>query len=172
MHYCTRYYGPPPVIPLISNTYGLCKIFTTMLLHNSPWCPPTTDPFHRLWPPWKKSCGRPCGPTLLHRMVKVSCRKCWLQFKKYICVIYYNIRHTIVPYSRLWPEGVVQSAHYWRRFGDLFRWLLHPRLYAECSPYFYCRFVWNKSIPHASTPASIIPTKFKVDITIHCELSS
>ena len=27
---------------------------------HSPWCPPTTDPFRRLWPsPGKKSCGRP-----------------------------------------------------------------------------------------------------------------
>jgi len=33
-------------------------------------------------------------------------------------------------------------------------------LYAECPPYFYFRFVWPtdlESIPHASTPMSIIP---------------
>jgi len=43
-------------------------------------------------------------------------------------------------------------------------------LYAECPPYFYFRFVWPtdlESIPHASTPMSIIPTKFEVDMTIH-----
>jgi len=46
-------------------------------------------------------------------------------------------------------------------------------LYAECPPYFYFRFVWPtdlKSIPHASTPAKIIPTKFEVDMTIHCRV--
>ena len=78
-----------------------------------------------------------------------------------------------VPYSRLWPDGVGESAHYCRRFGDLLRWFLHLRLYIECSPYFYCRFVWLtdlESIRHASTPTSIIPTKFEVDITIHCQV--
>ena len=107
-------------------------------------------------------------------MVKVCCRKCWLQFKKYIyCVIYYNFWQTFVPYSRLWPDGVVESVHYCRRFGDLSRWFLRLRLYAECSPYFYCRFVWPtdlESIPHESTPTSIIPTEFEVDITIHCRV--
>jgi len=37
-------------------------------------------------------------------------------------------------------------------------------LYVECPPYFYFRFVWPTnlgSIPHASTPTSIIPTKFE-----------
>jgi len=46
-------------------------------------------------------------------------------------------------------------------------------LYAECAPYFYFRFVWPtdlESIPHASTPTSIIPTKFEVDMTIHCRV--
>ena len=46
-------------------------------------------------------------------------------------------------------------------------------LYAECPPYFYFRFVWPsdlESIPHASTPTSIIPTRFEVDMTIHCRL--
>jgi len=40
-------------------------------------------------------------------------------------------------------------------------------------PYFYFRFVWPtdlKSIPHASTPTSIIPTGFEVDMTIHCRV--
>jgi len=46
-------------------------------------------------------------------------------------------------------------------------------LYAECQPYFYFRFVWPtdlESIPHASTPTSIIPNKFEVDMTIHCRV--
>jgi len=46
-------------------------------------------------------------------------------------------------------------------------------LYAKCSPYFYFRFVWPtalESIPHASTPTSIIPTKFEVDMTIYCRV--
>ena len=46
-------------------------------------------------------------------------------------------------------------------------------LYAEYPPYFYFRFVWPtdlESIPHASTPMSIILTKFEVDMTIHCRV--
>jgi len=42
-------------------------------------------------------------------------------------------------------------------------------LYAECPPYFYFRFVWPtdlKSIPHASTPTSIIPTRFEAPTPI------
>ena len=47
----------------------------------------------------------------------------------------------------------------WRRFPLIFAFL-----YSECPPYFYFRFVWPtdlESIPHASTPTLIIPTKFK-----------
>jgi len=46
-------------------------------------------------------------------------------------------------------------------------------LYAECPPYSYFRFVWPtdlESIPHTSTPTSIISTKFEVDMTIHCRV--
>jgi len=46
-------------------------------------------------------------------------------------------------------------------------------LYAECLPYFYFRFVWPtdvESIPHASNPTSIIPTKFEVNMSIHCRV--
>jgi len=42
-------------------------------------------------------------------------------------------------------------------------------LYAECPPYFYFRFVWTtdlESIQHASTPTSIIPTKFEAPTPI------
>jgi len=42
-------------------------------------------------------------------------------------------------------------------------------LYSECPPYFYFRYVWPtdlESIPHASTPTSIIPTKFEVTTPI------
>ena len=48
-------------------------------------------------------------------------------------------------------------------------------LYSECPPYFYFRFVWPtdlESIPHASTPTLIIPTKFEVDMTIHCRVTA
>jgi len=61
-----------------------------------------------------------------------------------------------------------------RNFGDLTT--LYDNyciLYSECPPYFYFRFVWPtdlESIPHASTPTSIIPTKFEVDMTIHCRV--
>ena len=46
-------------------------------------------------------------------------------------------------------------------------------LYAECPPYFYFRVVWPtdlESIPHASTPTKIIPTKFEADMTINCRV--
>jgi len=46
-------------------------------------------------------------------------------------------------------------------------------LYAQCPPYFYFRFVWPtdlESIPHASTPTSIIPTSFEVDMTVNCRV--
>jgi len=48
-------------------------------------------------------------------------------------------------------------------------------LYAEWPPYFYFRFVWPtdlKSIPHASTPTLIIPTKFEVEMIIHCRVTA
>ena len=46
-------------------------------------------------------------------------------------------------------------------------------LYSECPPYLYFRFVWPTDveiIPHALTPKLIIPTKFEVDMTIHCRV--
>ena len=58
-----------------------------------------------------------------------------------------------------------------QNFGDLVTFSVDfCILYAECPPYFYFRFVWPtdiESIPHASTPTSIIPTKFEVDMCIH-----
>ena len=59
-------------------------------------------------------------------------------------------------------------------FGDLVTFSVdYCILYSECLPYFYFRFVWPtdlESIPPASTPTSIIPTKFEVDMTIHCRV--
>jgi len=50
-------------------------------------------------------------------------------------------------------------------FGDLAAFSVDfCILYSECPPYFYFRFDWPtdlESIPHASTPTSIIPTKFE-----------
>jgi len=61
-----------------------------------------------------------------------------------------------------------------QNFGDLATFSVDfCILYAECPPHFYFRFVWPtdlESIPHASTPTSIILTKFKVDMTIHCRV--
>ena len=61
-----------------------------------------------------------------------------------------------------------------QNFGDLATFSVDfCILYAECPPFFYFRFVWPtglESIPHASTPTSIIPTKFKVDMTTHCRV--
>jgi len=63
-----------------------------------------------------------------------------------------------------------------QNFGDLATFSVDfCILYAECPLYFYFRFVWPtdlESVPHASTPTSIIPTKFKVDMTIHCEVTA
>jgi len=61
-----------------------------------------------------------------------------------------------------------------QNFGDLETFYVDfCILYSECPPYFYFRFVRPtdlESIPHASTPTSIIPTKFEVDMCIHCRV--
>jgi len=61
-----------------------------------------------------------------------------------------------------------------KNFGDLATFSVeYCILYSECPPYFYFRFVWPtdlERIPHASTPTSIVPTKFEVDMTIHCRV--
>jgi len=57
-----------------------------------------------------------------------------------------------------------------QNFGDLATFSVDICiLYAEGPPYFYFRFVWPtdlESIPHASTPTSIIPTKFEAPMPI------
>jgi len=61
------------------------------------------------------------------------------------------------PYPDFLLECKISSM--WRRLS-----LIFFILYAEFPPYFYFRFVWPTdlvSIPHASTPKSIIPTKFE-----------
>jgi len=59
-----------------------------------------------------------------------------------------------------------------QNFGDLATFSVDfCILYAVCPPYFCFRFVSPtglESIPHASTPTSIIPTKYEVDMTTHC----
>ena len=61
-----------------------------------------------------------------------------------------------------------------QNFGDLATFSVDfGILYAECPPYFYFRFVWPtdlESIPNASTPTSIILTKFEVNMTVHCRV--
>jgi len=60
-----------------------------------------------------------------------------------------------------------------QNFGDLARFSVDFFLYAECPPNFYFWFVSPtglESIPHASTPTLIIPTKFEVDMTTHCRV--
>jgi len=63
-----------------------------------------------------------------------------------------------------------------QNFGDLATFSFDfCILYSECPPYFYFQFVWPtdlESILHASTPTLIIPTKFEVDITIHCRVTA
>jgi len=57
-----------------------------------------------------------------------------------------------------------------QNFGDLATFSVNfCILYAECPPCFYFRFVWLsdlESIPHASTPTSMIPTKFEAPTPI------
>ena len=63
-----------------------------------------------------------------------------------------------------------------QHFGDLATFSVdYCILYVECPPYFYFRFVWPtdlESIRNASTPTSIILTKFEVDMTIHCRVAA
>ena len=63
-----------------------------------------------------------------------------------------------------------------QNFGDLTLFYVNFCIqYFDCPPYFYFRFVWPTDleiIPHASTPTSIIPTKFQVDMTIHCRVTA
>ena len=57
-----------------------------------------------------------------------------------------------------------------QNFGDLATFSVdYCILYSECPPYFYFRFVWPtdlESIPHASAPTSIIPTKVEAPTPI------
>ena len=83
----------------------------------------------------------------------------------YVLFVKFRQRHSI-PRPRF-PVRV-QNFGYLATFSVDF-WVL----YAECPPYFYFRFVSAtglESIPHASTPTSIIPTKFEVDMTTHCRV--
>ena len=61
-----------------------------------------------------------------------------------------------------------------QNFGDLATFSVdYCILYSECLPHFYFRFVSPtdlESIPHASTPTLIIPTKFEVGMCIHCRV--
>ena len=78
-----------------------------------------------------------------------------------------KFRHRRLIRRPRFPTGV-------QNFGDLATFFVDfCCLYAECPPYFYFRFVWPsdlESIPHASTPTSIISTKFEVDMTTHCRV--
>jgi len=61
-----------------------------------------------------------------------------------------------------------------QNFGDLATFSVDLCvIHAECPPYFDFRFVSPtglESIPHASTPTSIIPTTFEADMTTHCRV--
>jgi len=63
-----------------------------------------------------------------------------------------------------------------QNFGDLATFSVDfCILYAEYPPYFYFRYIWLtdlESTPNASTPTLIIPTKFVVDMTIHCRVTA
>jgi len=63
-----------------------------------------------------------------------------------------------------------------QNFGDLATFSVDfCILYSECPPYFYFRFVWPtdlESIPHASTPTLIIPTKFEASTPVRSLVTS
>jgi len=63
-----------------------------------------------------------------------------------------------------------------QNFGDLATFSVdYCILYSECPPYFYFWFVWPtdlESIPHEPKGTLIIPTKFAVDMTIHCRVTA
>jgi len=100
-----------------------------------------------------------------------------------------KVEHTcIVAFTAIFSN--ISTGHAQKRLCTNFRcklrhrrWIPRPRfpirvrwfciLYAECPLYFYFRFVWPtdlENIPYASTPTSIILTKFEVDMTIHCRV--
>ena len=78
------------------------------------------------------------------------------------CRCKFRHRHSI---PRPWFPVRVQT------FGNLVTFSVEfCILYVKCPPYFYFRFVWPtdlERIPHASTPTSIIPTKFEPPTPIH-----
>ena len=64
-----------------------------------------------------------------------------------------------------------------QNFGDLATFSIDffAFFHAECPPFFYFRFVSPtdvESIPHPSNLKLIIPTKFEVDMTIHCRVTA
>ena len=95
---------------------------------------------------------RPLSATFILRMRRNG----------YLCTSGVNL-DTAVRFAD--PDFLLEckSSATWRRFTFIF----------ACPPYVYFRFVWPtdlESIAHASTPTSIIPTKFEVDMTIHCRV--
>jgi len=61
-----------------------------------------------------------------------------------------------------------------RRFGDVFRWLLHFKFWMSaifllpvCLTYWPRKYITRVN---SHRPTSIIPTKFEVDMTIHCRV--
>jgi len=84
----------------------------------------------------------------------------------------FGVKNTAIRFAD--PDFLLECkiSAIWRRFLLIFCIL---GLYVECPPYFYFRFVWPtdlQSILHASTPTSIIPTKFEVDMTIYCRVTA
>jgi len=103
-----------------------------------------------------------------------------LDFKSwaYICTYGYFQQHLYMHRNGyLWTSCVnldttVRFAIKVLNFGDLATFSVDfCILYSQCPPYFYFRSVQStdlQSVPHTSTPTSIIPTKFEVDMCIHC----
>ena len=95
---------------------------------------------------------------------------CWqviAPFSYLLTAIFSNIC-TAHAQKRLFMNFRCKFRHYRsirvQNFGDLATFFVdYCILCSECPPYFYFRFVWPtdlESIPHASTPTLIIPTKF------------
>jgi len=104
------------------------------------------------------------SPTSIAAFTAIFCNICTAHAQKRLFVNFRcKFRHRRSICRPRFPVRV-------QNFGDLATFSIDfCILYAECPPYFYFRFVWPtdlESIPHASTPTSIIPTKFEATTPI------
>ena len=117
----------------------------------------TTSMYRTGFQSW--ACSRICGHFQQHLYCDAQKRL----FMNFRC----NFRHHRSIRRPKFPIKV-------QNFGDMTTFYdNYCILYSECPQYFYFRFDWPtdlESIPHAPTRTLTIPTKFEVDMTIHCRV--